>query len=95
MTGPTQVLVDKQSATRHKEGESNLEHMIPISATHSDLVKFAHNEDGVVKATLRTICRRIVGNLAQNVQHAEGTCVTKTNQSNITILISWQVENIP
>lgn len=73
MSGPKDVLVDKQSATHYTKGERNLEHVLPIPATHSDLVKFERSEDTVVKAKLGDMCRRAVAHLAQHVQATEGT----------------------
>lgn len=73
MSGTKEFLVTKQSATHYKEGERHLEHVLPISATHSDLVKFERNEDNVIKAKLGDICRRAVARLPQRVQGADGT----------------------
>lgn len=72
MSGPKAVLVDKQSATYYKEGERDLENVLPISATHSDLVKLERNYDGVIKAKLSDVCHRAVQSLAQNAPRVEG-----------------------
>lgn len=52
MTGPTEILVDPNSATNGRVHDGIKSHNYPIDSTHSDLVKFSSEKDGSYKIVL-------------------------------------------
>lgn len=63
MEGPEELLVTKTSATHcSRPGEDGPEHICPIRATHSDIVKFGRYDAAYdpVRHRISSLCRRAV-----------------------------------
>lgn len=72
MEGPKEILLTQTSATHCRQWEEGSEHVCPISASHSDIVKFRRNEAEYEKVLqkVKGVCHRALG--TRNVAPSPG-----------------------